>query len=67
MRFETSYTPQHWEFGIGYYKASFYVNFFTDIVESKPSELSFMFGPWTLSIFIGHNVEVIAGPPRTAK
>lgn len=61
MSFKWDFTPRHWEFGIGYYKAAWYVNFYTSEMESHPSEIAILLGPWTLSIFIGHNVTVVTG------
>lgn len=49
-----SFTPRHWEFGLGFFLAN----------AALPTELSFMFGPFSLGFEFGRPKLVALGDPH---
>ncbi len=59
MRFYTSYTPRHWEIGLGFYRGQWHINFFSMLYTYQPSEFAILLGPFSLCFVWGHETTVI--------
>lgn len=62
MKFKKSYTPRHWEFGVGFYLADWYVDLPMDSLMKLPREISILFGPFSFTLSFGYKIQIEAEP-----
>lgn len=59
MTMHTNFTPQHWEFGFGFYIPKWFINKFTNRKSRKAAFFDLFLGPFSVSFIFGQDIEVI--------